>query len=97
MTTPDDVVRAEARVAEARARLSATMGTLQRQLTPQKLAQDVRDGLSEGAQATARATVDAARRNPAAVAGGIALVALVAGRRKIASGIRGLFRRRPKP
>lgn len=86
--------QAEARAALAREKLNTTVGALQAQLEPQVLIQKARDTAVDGGERAARASVDAARRNPAALAGGVALVAALLGRRRIAGGVRRLFGRK---
>lgn len=88
--------RAEARAALAREKLNTTVGALQAQLEPQILIQKARDTAVDGGERAARASVDAAKRNPAALAGGAALLAAFLGRRSILGGVRRLFGKKPQ-
>lgn len=92
-----DLDRAEARAALARERLGSTVETLQAQLDPQVLLTKAKAGVVDGGERAARASVDAARRNPAAVAGGIALIAAFLGRRRIAATARRLTNNEQAP
>ncbi|MFT3978184.1 MAG: DUF3618 domain-containing protein [Sphingomonas bacterium] len=70
---------AEARAIEARQRMTETLDMLQSRLAPATLAHEAKARLSDaGGQA-----LDAARRNPGKVAGGVALLAAFLGRRHI--------------
>lgn len=91
-----DLDRAEARAALARERLNMTVGALQAQLEPQALVQKAKDHAVDGGERAARASVAAARDNPAALAGGVALVAAFFGRHRIAGGVRRLFGKKPQ-
>ena len=83
---------AEAQAALARERLHFSLGALQARLEPKRLAREARRGLSDAGLAATQRTADAARRNPGALAGLVAVAGLFLGRHRIA----GLFRRRPK-
>lgn len=85
-----DVAAAELRAKAARARLRATVDTLQERLDPRTVARDAVDGIADtGGKALNRAA-DAVERHPAAIVGAAAAIALVTGRHRIAR----LFRRR---
>jgi hypothetical protein len=92
-----DLDRAEARAALAREKLNTTVGALQAQLEPQVLMQKAKETAVDGGERAARASVDVARRNPAALAGGVALLAAFLGRHRIAGGVRRLFGKKPLP
>ncbi|WP_298811022.1 DUF3618 domain-containing protein [uncultured Sphingomonas sp.] len=94
MTSPADVAAAEARAAEARARLNGTVEQLQEQLAPRKLARTAADNVTEGAQLAARASVKTAMRNPSAVTGGVAAVVLLLCRKPLMRAL-GLSKRPP--
>lgn len=92
--SPDPVARlvdAELEAAVARQRLSATLARLQVKLSPKALARQAMVEVTDKGGAAAQAGIETARRNPAAVAGVVALAGAVLARRRIA----GLFRRRP--
>ena len=93
----DDLGRAEARAALAREKLNTTVGALQAQLEPQVLIEKAKVHAVDGGERAARASVAAARRNPAALAGGAALIGLFLSRHRLASGVRRLFGRKPQP
>ena len=89
-----EVEAAEAGALAARARLNGTVEALQRELAPEKLARVALAQVSHGSARAAQTSIDAARRNPAAVAGVGALALAVLNRKRIA----GLLRRlRGKP
>ena len=88
---------AEARAAQARERLGQTVETLQAQLDPQLLMQKAKDSVADGGGRAARASVRAAKRNPAAVAGGVAVIAAFLGRHRLASAARRLTHRNTPP
>ncbi|MGJ3626348.1 hypothetical protein AB5I41_04420 [Sphingomonas sp. MMS24-JH45] len=88
--------QAEARAALAREKLNTTVGALQAQLEPQVLMGRAHKPPSTAANARPRASVDVAKRNPAALAGGVALVAAFFGRRSIVGGVRRLFGKKPE-
>lgn len=90
-TTPT-VADAEARVADARQRLTRTVGTLQTRLDPRAMARETVDGLTAKGELALRTGMDTARRNPAAVAGAAALLVAVLARKRIA---RMLTRKKP--
>jgi hypothetical protein len=93
MTSAEKVVLAEARVALARQRLHGTVETIQSQLAPEKIARKALDGVTDQSTRAARASVETIRRNPAVVAGAVALIGAVLARKSIA----GLFTRKKKP
>ena len=80
----DDVTLAEARVAEARARLDGTVERLQTELEPRRLARVALAEVTDGGERVARVGADAARRNPGLLAGGAGLLAAVVVGRGIA-------------
>lgn len=89
-----EVEAAEARALAARSRLSGTVEALQGELAPERLARVALAEVSDGGARAAQASIDVARRNPAAVAGAGALALAVLNRKRIA----GLLRRlRGKP
>ncbi len=81
---------AQARSEAARARLSGTIGALQRRATPQALAQDVADTLKVRGVAALNDVAETARRKPMAVGLAVALLGLFLARHRIAR----LLRRR---
>ncbi|MGE7205528.1 DUF3618 domain-containing protein [Sphingomonas sp. NPDC019816] len=73
------VTEAETRAAEARERMNQTASRIQARLEPHALATQAKEaGLS-----AAKSGLDTARSNPAAVAGGVAVVGLLLNRRRI--------------
>jgi len=94
MTTPADVVAAEARATAARERLNGTVEQLQVQLAPKKLAREAVDSATEGAQSMARASIKTAMRNPSTVTGGAAVLILILCRRPLGRAL-GLIKRAP--
>jgi len=94
MTTPADVVAAEARATAARERLNGTVEQLQVQLAPKKLAREAVDSATEGAQSMARASIKTAMRNPSTVTGGAALFILLLCRKPLGRAL-GLIKRPP--
>jgi len=94
VTTPAEVAAAEARALAARERLTSTVEQLQVQLAPKKLVREAADNVTEGAQSMARASVQAAMRNPSAVTGGAALLVLLLCRRPLGRAL-GLIKRPP--
>ncbi len=94
MTAPADVAAAEARAAEARARLNGTVEQLQEQLAPRKLARTAADNVAESAQVAARASIKTAMRNPSIVTGGVAAIVLLLCRKPLARAL-GLSKRPP--
>ena len=79
MTDMTELDLAEARATEARMRMTETLEVLQTRLAPGNLAQEAKERLSDaGGQA-----MDAAKRNPGKIAGGVALLAAFLGRRHI--------------
>jgi len=96
MTAIDPATRladAELEAAGARERLSSTLGKLQVRLNPRALALQAARDVSDRGGAAAQASLNAAVRNPGAVAGATAVAGLFLARHRIAS----LFRRKPKP
>lgn len=92
--SPDPLARlvdAELEAAVARQRLSATLARLQVKLNPKTLARQAMVEVTDKGGAAAQAGIETARRNPAAVAGVVALAGAVLARRRLF----GLFRRRP--
>ncbi|MBW6526633.1 DUF3618 domain-containing protein [Sphingomonas sp. RHCKR7] len=79
-----DVTAAAARAAEARARLNGTVGALQAELEPRRLASVAKAEVLDGGNRAARAGLEAARRNPAAVAGAGAVLLAFLNRKRIA-------------
>jgi DNA-binding IclR family transcriptional regulator len=79
-----DVTAAEARAAEARARLNGTVEALQAELEPRRLVSVAKAEVLGGGHRAARASMDAARRNPAAVAGAGTLLLAFLNRKRIA-------------
>lgn len=74
------VAEAELRAAEARERMNRTAARIQARLEPQALAAQAREaGIS-----AAKSSLETARSNPAAVAGGVAALGLLLNRRRIA-------------
>ena len=80
----DSVSIAEIEAAAARARLGATLSTLQARLAPKALAQDAAQGLLDKGQALAADGVEVARRNPLTVAGAVAALGLFLVRKPLA-------------
>lgn len=80
------VSEAELRAAEARERLNHTAARIQARLEPQALAAQAK----EVSLSAAKSGLDSARSNPAAVAGGVAVLGLLLNRRRIAR----LFKRK---
>ncbi|MEG3086508.1 DUF3618 domain-containing protein [Sphingomonas sp. PB4P5] len=80
----DAVTAAEAQAVIARARLGATLSTLQSRLAPKALAQEAAQGLLDKGQAVATSGVEVVRRNPLTVAGALGAVALFLARKPIA-------------
>lgn len=93
MNRPDDLDRAEARVAAARAQLDATVERIQVRLDPTTLKRLAVDTVADGSQRALAASTIAARRNPAVLAGAAVLVVALLARRRIAAA----FSRTPKP
>lgn len=84
-----DIAAAERREAEARERLIATLHELQAKLNLKALARQLSRRVADAGESAARTGVDAARRNPAPVAGAAAVGLALLARHRIA----GLFRR----
>ncbi|WP_298669978.1 DUF3618 domain-containing protein [uncultured Sphingomonas sp.] len=84
MSEPTALDRAEARAADARARMTATLGALQTRLAPRNVAQEAIGRINDTGARALDAGVVAAKRHPGKIAGGIALLAAFLGRRHIA-------------
>ena len=80
------VSEAEIRAAEARERLNRTAGRIQARLEPHALAAQAK----EVSLSAAKSGLDSAKNNPAAGAGGVAVLGLLLNRRRIAR----LFKRK---
>lgn len=92
--TPADVALAEARAAEARARLNGTVHALQAQLDPGVLADRAKQRVVDGGLRAADASIAVTERNPRIVMGALGLAAVLLLRKPVAR----LFRRRkPRP
>lgn len=94
-TTPDpaaEIKAAEQREALARQQLTGTLQELQARLNPKALAREGARKVADAGQTAANKGADAARRNPAPVAGAAAVGVLFLSRRRIAA----LFRRKKK-
>lgn len=92
--TGDDVTLAEARVAEARARLNGTVHSLQAQLDPQVLTDRAKQGLVDGGLRAADTSLAVAQRNPRVAIGAVAVAVVLLLRKPLAF----IFRRRkPRP
>jgi len=89
MTSQADVVLAETRTREARARLFATFEELQHRLTATALAEDAVEIASESAVAVARSAAEAVRSRPLVIAGVLGALGLVAARGPIARVFKG--------
>ncbi|HEU0045136.1 phosphatase [Sphingomonas sp.] len=87
-----DVQAAERRAALAKERLAESAHRLQAKLNPKTLAREAARSATDKGRTYARAGVDAARQNPAPVAGAVAATGLFLLRHRIA----GLFRRKQK-
>ncbi len=85
-----DVALAEARAAEARQRLDGTVERLQAELEPRKLARTALAEVTDSGERVARASANAARRNPGALAGAATLFVALLARKRIA----GVFRKK---
>lgn len=93
MSAEEDVKLAEARVTEARSRLTGTLGDIQRRMHPQLLLRNAWDGVRDTSVALADEAVETAKARPGAAAGVAAGVAAVALHRPIGRLFRRLFRR----
>lgn len=82
------IAAAEARVADARQRLTQTVGTLQTRLNPRIVARDTVDDLTEKGERALRTGVETAKRNPSAMVGAAALLVAVLTRKRIAAAFR---------
>lgn len=96
MTDIHDIDRAEARVTDARQRLNGTLGALQARLDPRTVARDAVDNIAEGGARALDAGVAAVKRNPAAIAGAVAVVAAVLARHRIGAWLAGARAKRRK-
>ncbi|MFW2852595.1 DUF3618 domain-containing protein [Sphingomonas sp. TX0543] len=99
MTDISELYRAEARAAEARARMNATLGALQVRLAPKNVAREAIGQISETGARAVEASVSAARRHPGKIAGGVALLAAALGHRHIGGALnffRASLRKKPK-
>lgn len=90
MTDLNQLDLAEARAADARERMTATLGALQARLAPQNVAQEAMERISDTGARALDASVSAAKRHPGKIVGGVALLAAVLGRRHIGKLIGGL-------
>lgn len=86
------LAQAEKDASAARQRLNITLVALQDRLEPKRLARETARDLTQASGVAARRTADAARRNPGALAGVVAVAGLFLARHRIAA----LFRRRPE-
>ena len=77
------LARAQARSEAARARLSGTIGALQRRATPRALAQDVAETLQARGLAALNDAAETARRKPLATGLVITMVSLFLARHRI--------------
>lgn len=91
MTSPR-IAAAEARAAESRRRLMATVATVQQRLKPQNVISDVTESASNASRRALVTTVEAAERQPMAVIGAAAAVIAFLGRHRLYR----LFRRKPR-
>ena len=78
----------------ARMRLSTTLGTIQRRLSPRTLVDDAWRGVREKSVGIAEDTVSLARRHPVETAAAAAVVTGVIARKPIAQALTRLFSRR---
>ncbi|MGK6321488.1 DUF3618 domain-containing protein [Sphingomonas sp. DT-51] len=79
-----DLSVAEARAAEARARLNGTVEALQAELEPRRLVSVAKAEVLGGGNRAARKSLEAARRNPATALGAGALLLAFLARKRIA-------------
>lgn len=87
------VADAEARAAEARARLMGTLGEVQERLQPRNVLSEVAEGASNASRRALATTVDAAERRPAVAAGAATLAVALLVRKPLAR----LFKRGRNP
>jgi len=87
--TPQHVADAEARIAEKRARLFATLGDVQDRLSPSNLAQDAVESAAASVASAVKKGTDAVRSRPLAVAGAAGAIGLVLARGWIAEIFKG--------
>ena len=91
MTLPSpQLLAAEAEAVAARARLNATLQRVQARLEPRRLARETVRDVTDASSVAAQRGVAAARGNPGALAGAVAIAGLFLGRHRIAA----LFRRK---
>ena len=95
--TPAHVAAAEARIAEARGRLLATLGEIQARLRPSTLAQDAVESAAAGVARVARNGADAVRKRPLAIAALAGAVGLFMARSAIGEIIKGADATPAKP
>ncbi|WP_058756472.1 hypothetical protein [Sphingomonas endophytica] len=81
--TGRDVSLAQAHALAARERLNGTAQRLQHQLEPHRLARNALDQITDGGEQLARAGADAARRNPATIAGAATVLVVLLARKRI--------------
>lgn len=96
MSAEEDVKLAEARVTEARSRLTGTVGDIQRRLHPQLLLRTAWDGVRETSVSLADDAVETAKARPGAAAGVAGVVAALALRRPLGRLVRRVFSRKRK-
>lgn len=94
MNRPDDLDRAEARAAEARARLDATVEQIQVRLDPTTLKRLAFDTVSQGGNRALAASSTAARGNPLLLVGAMAVIAGWLARKRLR---RAVSRKAPPP
>lgn len=96
MSAEDDVRLAEARVTEARSRLTGTIGDIQRRLHPQLLLRNAWEGVRDTSVSLADEAVETARAQPGAAAGVAAAITALALHRPLGRLLRRLVRRKRK-
>lgn len=89
------VARAEADVAQARAQLMATIGTITAMLAPRKLVSEAWESAKDKGADLAEDAVDAVRRRPVAATGIVAALAMFLAREPLRDGISRLASKRP--
>lgn len=94
MSAEEDLHLAEARVTEARSRLTGTVGDIQRRLQPQLLFKNAWDGVRENSASLADDMVETAKARPGAAAGVAVGIAALALRRPIGRLLRRAFWRK---
>ncbi|MFL6856989.1 MAG: DUF3618 domain-containing protein [Allosphingosinicella sp.] len=90
-----ELIAARAEAEAARARLTATVGELQRRLSPSTLAGNAWDGVKERTGEAAEGAVEAVKARPVAVSGALAAFALFLARKPIRSAVSRLFADEP--